>query len=277
MRLVHGENDYLPGLVIDRYAASAVVAHDGRGAEAIWRRFRHAIAAALPSELGLCERADAPAGEVAIREMGASFLVDLRRGQKTGFFLDQRDNRLRVRALAKGARVLNLFCYTGGFSVHAALGGATHVVSVDQAAPAIAAARRNVAANALPPAQHELIAEDAFAFLDRELAAGRRWDIVICDPPSFAPSERARPKALAAYRRLNGLAMRAVDAAGLLVTASCSSHVTTRDLAEVVAQAANDTGRTARVIGEHGAAGDHPTRPGFREGHYLGCLFVALD
>jgi 23S rRNA (cytosine1962-C5)-methyltransferase len=283
VRWIHGENDRCPGLVVDGYAGTAVVVFDGAGAAAFWSPH-------LPAVLAGLRRAGAPIdaawvrgergseayaiGEVpatvVIREREARFAVDVRRGQKTGFFLDQRLNRFLVGAHAADLRVLNLFSYTGGFSIHAALGGARSVTSVDSAAPAIAAAAENVRASGLDAGAHELVTEDAFAFLARAALAGRRWDLVISDPPSFAPSERARPAALASYRKLARAALAAVEPGGLLAFASCSSHVGRDDLLGVLADAG--AGRGLRVRQALGAASDHPTLPGFPEGQYLDFL-----
>jgi 23S rRNA (cytosine1962-C5)-methyltransferase len=294
-RLLHGENDFTPGLVLDRYRATGVISFDGAAAAAMWRPRLAAIAAGcgeagfaldriwerpLPGDAageGSVASGDAPPDAIRIEENGARFEIDVRRGQKTGFYLDQRDNRLRLRALTAGADVLNLFCYTGGFSVHAALGGARRVTSVDRAAPAVAAAVRNVALNDLAADAHDLVAEDAFAYLERAVAQDRRWEVVVCDPPSFAPSEKARPAALRAYRRLNRLALAAVGQGGRLVTASCSSHVTDADLIAAIAGAAADLDRRVRITAVTGAASDHPVAPAFPEGRYLTCLWAVAD
>lgn len=293
VRMIHGEGDYLPGLVVDVYAGHAVVVFDGAGAAGFWserldavldglsdagvevRSARARIRTRGPRATELVRGADAP-DTVAIEENGARFEVDLVKGQKTGFFLDQRDNRALVRELAAGAEVLNLFAYTGGFSVHAALGGARRVTTVDVAAPAVRAAEHNFALNGLEARAHRFIAEDAFAVLGRELDAGRRYDLVICDPPSFAPSQRTRARALGAYLDLNVAAMRAVAPGGLLVTASCSSHYSEADLIGCVAEASARLGRRTRLHDIRGAATDHPVRPAFPEGRYLALLVASV-
>jgi 23S rRNA (cytosine1962-C5)-methyltransferase len=287
VRWIHGENDHCPGLVVDGYAATAVVVYDGAGAAAFWSPYLPAVldglrrgGAAIDAVWVKGQRgAEAHAigevpAEIEIRERDARFAVDVRRGQKTGFFLDQRLNRFLVGAHAADARVLNLFAYTGGFSIHAALGGARQVTSVDIAAPAIAAAAANLRASGLDPGAHELVAEDAFAFLARATAAGRRWDLVISDPPSFAPSERARPAALASYRKLARAALAVVEPGGLFAFASCSSHVGRDDLLGVLADAG--AGRGLRVRQALGAASDHPTLPAFPEGQYLDFLLCDI-
>jgi 23S rRNA (cytosine1962-C5)-methyltransferase len=287
-RLVHGENDFMPGLVIDLYAGVAVVVHDGPAARAFWAPLTDAVIDAARDAGAAIERvvhrplrgaaaAPGPADVVIMNEHGAAFEVDVARGQKTGFFLDQRENRRLVAELAAGATVLNLFAYTGGFSVHAALAGARRVTTIDSAAPAIEAGRRNLARNGLDLQAHETLVVDAFDYLERSAAEGRRWDLVIVDPPSFAPRESARPKALRAYRRINELALAVVAPEGRLVTASCSSHVTEADLLAVLANAAAAAGRRVRVTDIRGADRDHPVLPAFPEGRYLTALFAELD
>jgi 23S rRNA (cytosine1962-C5)-methyltransferase len=276
----------MPGLVLDLYGDTAVVVFDGEAAAQFWRPRLAGLCAGLADggyriarvwrrrrgAGGEVLSGDPPPDSIEIHELGARFEVDVRRGQKTGLFLDQRDNRLYLRQLAGGARVLNLFGYTGGFSIQAAMGGARRVVTVDQARPAIAAAARNLARNRLDAARHQLVCEDAFAWLERSAAAGRRFDIVVCDPPSFAPSAQAVPAARGAYRRLNWLALDLVAPGGLLLTASCSSHFSRPLLREAVAGAALDAGRTVVVRAERGAAPDHPVLPAFPEGDYLALL-----
>ena len=292
MRVVHGEGDACPGLVVDLYDTTAVIVFDGPAAAAFWRprmadvlaglerggvRIVHAWLrgerrrgeASTPSE---ALRGDPPA-DLVIHEDDAQFAVDVRAGQKTGFFLDQRDNRRAIRRHAAGQTVLNLFAYTGGFSLHAALGGAAQVTSVDIAAPAIAGLERNLALSGVATAGHELVAGDVFDFLARAARHGRRWDLVIADPPSFAPSERTRPAALAAYRRLAAAALAVTEPAGRFALASCSSHITEADLLEQLA--ALPGGATLRLRAAAGAASDHPVLPAFPEGRYL--KFLLFD
>ena len=290
-RLIHGEADGCPGLVVDAYADTAVLVFDGPAAAAFWRPRLSAVLDGLArggAELahawlrgqrgerrtgGEALRGDPPA-EIAIAEDEARFAVDVRAGQKTGFFLDQRDNRRLVRRHAAGLSVLNLFCYTGGFSLHAALGGATRVTSVDLAAPALAGLERSLALSGLPPDTHERICGDAFDVLARARQSGRRWDLVIVDPPSFAPSERARPAALAAYRKLSAAALAVVAPGGRFALASCSSHVSEADLLEQTALLPEAGSLRLRATG--GGATDHPVLPAFPEGRYLKFLFFDL-
>jgi 23S rRNA (cytosine1962-C5)-methyltransferase len=217
-----------------------------------------------------------PRGEIEVKENGLRLGVDLVRGQKGGLFLDQRDNRQRVRALAGGKRVLNLYGYTGGFSVYAAAGGAAHTTTVDVARAAIAAAHRNFTRNGLPAAEPAaaFVVEDVFAFLTREArkrqsARAARWEMVICDPPSFAPSRRAVPRALGAYRRLHRLCAAVLAPGGMLLAASCSSHVGEAAFLTTIEAGCRDAGRRFRLRAVHGAAPDHPVLAAFPEGHYL--------
>ena len=296
-RLIHGEADACPGLVVDVYDTTAVIVFDGPAAQAFWRprladvldglerggaHLLHAwlrgerrrTAAAGATSAGEAVRGDPPA-EIVIAEDEARFVVDVRAGQKTGFFLDQRDNRRAVRRHAAGQTVLNLFCYTGGFSLHAALGGAQRVTSVDIAPPAIAGVERNLALTGLAPSDHESVAIDAFEFLTRAVRQQRRWDLVIVDPPSFAPSERAKPAALAAYRKLAAAALAVTAPTGRFALASCSSHVTEADLIDLMAGLSAEHG-PLRLRATAGAASDHPVLPAFPEGRYLKFLLFDL-
>jgi 23S rRNA (cytosine1962-C5)-methyltransferase len=285
LRLVHGEADFMPGLVIDLYDTTAVVLFDGAGAAAFWgprlvgaidglRAGGFAIERVWQRERGRAGHGRSllggePPAAISVREGAARYEVDVRAGQKTGLFLDQRDNRAYLGQLAAGREVLNLFGYTGGFSIHAGLGGARRVVTVDSAPGAVAAAERNLARSGLDRSRHELLVADAFEYLAQAAAAGRRFDVVVCDPPSFAPRAEAVSAARGAYRRLNALALAVVAPGGLLLTASCSSHFSREDLAAAVAGAACDAGRGVLVRAVRGAAGDHPVLPAFPEGDYL--------
>jgi 23S rRNA (cytosine1962-C5)-methyltransferase len=291
LRLVHGEGDSMPGLVIDLYGTTAVALTDGAGAAAFWADRMSAVidgargAGVAIDRVWLRSRrgpgralvGGEPPADIAVHEDGARFAVDVRHGQKTGLFLDQRENRRYLGSLAAGRRVLNLFGYTGGFSLHADLGGAAHITTVDQARPAIEAAARNIEVSGRDRHRHELVCADAFAWLAEAAAAGRRFEVVVCDPPSFAPRAQALDAARAAYRRLNALAFAVVAPGGLLLTASCSSHMTPADFRDAVAGAAIDAGRRVLVRSVRGAASDHPVLPAFPEGDYLKFLDVAAD
>jgi len=212
-----------------------------------------------------------PTGAIEIRENGLLFEVDLSLGQKGGLFLDQRDNRQRVRERSEGRRVLNLFGYTGGFSVYAAAGGAESTTTVDSAAGAISAARRNFDRNHLPTTAAAFVVGDAFAYLAAAAAAKMtpRWDLVISDPPSFAPNRQAVPEALRAYRRLHRMCATVVEPGGILCAASCSSHVDEAAFLGSIEAGCTDAGRRFEPLENHGAGADHPVLDVFPEGRYL--------
>lgn len=296
-RLVHGENDGLPGLVVDRYDQTLVLKLYTPAWVPHLRDILPALADVLPAErfvlrlgrvmeaqpqhlYGLSDGAilSGPSldGPVLFRENGLRFEADPVHGQKTGFYLDQRDNRARVERLAAGKMVLNAFAYTGAFSVYAARGGARAVLSLDVSRPALAAAARNFALNRDQPsvamAEHELLAEDAFEALARLGWSGRRFDLVILDPPAFAQKQGQVSRALAAYAQLTRLALGALRPGGTLVQASCSSPVGAEPFFAAVNRAATQAGRPLREIERTGHPLDHPV--GFREGAYLKCLFA---
>lgn len=288
-RLVNGEGDGMPGLVVDVYGDTAVLKLDGPGPEGFWDA--EAIAAALVARLEGLERVyqrmrtkggpsgrplvgAAPAADVRFVENGLSFAADVVRGQKTGFFLDQRDNRQRVRGLARGRSVLNVFGYTGGFSVYAGAGGATDVTTVDIAPPAIAAAEANWALNGLAPGAHEGAAGDAFAFLER---AERRWGIVILDPPSFAKQRKQVPAALSAYKRLIAAGARVVEPGGLLAASSCTSQVGAEAFLDVCREGIGQARRVGTLLAIHDQPADHPSPLACPELRYLKFVLMRLD
>ncbi len=288
-RLIHGEADRLPGVHADLYGEAISIRFDGGGARAFYleraRLPELLIAAARARDIAVTsviergKRGDGeiaralagalPDGELEVRENGLRFGVDLAHGQKGGLFLDQRDNRALVRTLARGRRVLNLFGYTGGFSIYAAAGGAAHTTTVDVAREAIHAARRNFERNQLPLGAADLHAADAFAFLERAIGDRISYDLVISDPPSFAPSRAALPAALRAYRRLHRLCASVVAPGGILCAASCSSHVDADAFVRTIVEGAADAGRRWQRGEMHGAAADHPVASFFPEGDYL--------
>jgi 23S rRNA (cytosine1962-C5)-methyltransferase len=291
-RWVHGEADQVPGVHVDVYGRAATIRYDGDGARAFH--------AGLPNKLQrLATRAglalDAvverrprggegsavvlgtlPEGELEVRENGLRFGVDLRHGQKGGLFLDQRDNRALVRTLAAGQRVLNLFGYTGGFSIYAAAGGARETVTVDLAGPAVEAARRNFKRNGFPVDNARFVAGDAFEFLERAAGAGEQYDLVISDPPSFASSRQALATGLRSYRRLHRLAAAVVVPGGTLCAASCSSHVDRAAFVDTIRDGVGEAGRRFTLREMRGAAPDHPVVTNFPEGDYLKFAVVGL-
>jgi 23S rRNA (cytosine1962-C5)-methyltransferase len=282
-RLLNGEGDLLPGVVCDVYAGVHVMRFDGDGARVFGLRVAQALAAiGAPTvyertrDGGTLLVGTPPPADLRVREHGMALAVNVLAGQKTGLFLDQRENRQLVRQHARGLRVLNCFAYTGGFSVAAALGGAVRTLAVDTAAAALESARLNLQLNGLPAAVHETICEDAFEFLDRAARRGEQFGLVILDPPSFAPSAASLENALRGYRELNTLGLRCVEPGGLFATASCSSHVTADAFLDVLAQAARRARRELRVFAVTGAGPDHPIAPAHPEGRYLKFVLGAV-
>jgi 23S rRNA (cytosine1962-C5)-methyltransferase len=286
-RLIHGEGDRLPGIVCDVYGACAVLKLASRGAEA-WREVviealapvlrRRGVGTLLErggrrddARLELCFGA-LPQGDLEVKEHGMRLLVDVVHGQKTGLFLDHRDSRRRVRELARGAAVLNLYGYTGAFSVAAGLGGASRVETVDMAAPALALADASWRRNDLPAAAHTTHKADVHDYLAER--RGASWDLVIADPPSFAPKESALEAALHAYRQLHGGSLAIVREGGLYLAASCSSHVRRDAFEETIFEAAAKARRSLQILGRWGAGLDHPSLPTFVEGDYLKVVLV---
>ncbi|MEX2501029.1 MAG: class I SAM-dependent rRNA methyltransferase [Trueperaceae bacterium] len=283
-RLIHGEGDGLPGLIADRYGRFVVVQPHTPALEPYLPTVARDLQRALRAKGVVVRRADGletlagepPPPEETVVENGLRFLANLRDGQKTGLFLDHREQRGAVREMADGMRVLNLFAYAGGFSVHALAGGAAHVTDVDLAEPALRDAERNVRANDLPAQRHRTVAADVFAWLQAD-SGNDRYDLVILDPPSLARAKRGRARALAAYRRLNAGAARRVRPGGILLTASCTAQVAPDAFRQAVQEGLRDAGVAGRLLKESGHASDHPLRDGFPEGRYLKVLRLRID
>jgi 23S rRNA (cytosine1962-C5)-methyltransferase len=225
----------------------------------------------LPPRAGMLRGADAIA---EIVEGGLRYRVDALHGQKTGFYLDQRDNRATVRAHARGRRVLNCFCYTGGFSLAAAAGGAASVLSIDSSAAALALAEENAALNGLHAERLTWREGDVFSALRELRNAGEAFDLIVLDPPKFAPTAGHAEKAARAYKDINLLALKLLSADGLLATFSCSGGVSPELFQKIVAGAAADARADAAIIGRFQAAADHPATLAFPEGEYLKGLFL---
>lgn len=276
-RLLHGEGDYLPAIVADRYGRFAVVKAYAASVE----RLLPAVARALGPTLrlkGVAQRrpeglralwGELPPPEESVVENGLRFDADLWHGQKTGLFLDQRDNRMLVRGLAAGRRVLNLFSYTGGFSVYALAGGAELAVSVDTAEAALQGAEKAVARNGLPAERHRAVAADVFDYLPELERRGERYGLVVVDPPSLARSAEQRRRAQRAYLKLNRSAFAAVSPGGFLATSSCTAQVSPDAFQRLVAEAARAAGVRAQLVFERGQPLDHPVPSSFPEGRYL--------
>ena len=294
-RLISSEGDGLPGLVVDRFADMLVMQIHTAGME----QLRPLLIEALLQETGVrgillrndsmsrrregleVEEPVTIAGEVPehilIRENGVQFLVDPWQGQKTGFFLDQRDKRESLRKYAQGKRVLNCFSYTGGFSLYAALTSKdTEVTSVDISAPAIEASRKNFELNDLNPDDYEFHIADVFAYLEGAAERGEQFDVVVLDPPAFAKTQSTRNNALKAYRRLNTLGMQVLRPGGILLTCSCSGVVGMDDLLGVLALSAQRFQRPVQLLESYTHGVDHPINLAMPETAYLKAIFCCV-
>lgn len=294
LRLVNAESDGLPALVVDRYGEFLVVQSLALAAD----RLLPDLIAELAEQVGprgIFERSDAPVraleglaaragplwGEeppplVEIREGAARFLVDLRGGQKTGFFLDQRPNRQRLGALCAGRRVLNAFCYSGGFSIPAAVGGATEVIGVEISGAALELAERNAELCGVAErcAWVEANAFDHLRDLDR---IKERFGVVVLDPPAFTKTRESIPGAVRGYKEINLRALKILEPGGLLVSSTCSHHVDPQLFLEILAEAAADAGRTLRMVDLTGPGPDHPSLPAAPETRYLKCFWGVVN
>jgi 23S rRNA (cytosine1962-C5)-methyltransferase len=289
-RLIHGEGDGLPGVIVDLYAGFAVIKLYSAGLTPYRSMLVEALMRVIPNLKGVVGRDEIgrddaegddgpPSGKtlagasapelLTIRERGVNFLVDVLRGQKTGFFLDQRENRALLRRLSRGRTVLNCFSFSGGFSVNAALGGASHVFSVDRDEDSIALARQNFSLNGLDPNQHDFLAADVFELLESFKKEGRKFDIIVLDPPAFAKSQKAVEAAIAGYTSLNRQALAVLKPGGLLCTASCSARVSPEAFFEAIKEAGYNARVELTLVEERYQPPDHPIRLQFREGRYL--------
>jgi 23S rRNA (cytosine1962-C5)-methyltransferase len=287
MRLVHAESDGLPGLVVDRYADLLVMQCLSAGAE-YWRDTLADLLIELTGITNIYERSDvevrrleglperegplrgmAGAGPVEINEHGLRFIVDPALGQKTGFYIDQRHNRHKLVAMSNGRDVLNCFCYTGAFSVYALAGGAKSVLSIDTSVDALAAAQQNVALNGLERPEVEWLAADVFHALRTFRDQGRSFDLIILDPPKFAPTAAQAERAARGYKDINLLAFKLLRPGGLLFTFSCSGGITADLFQKIVAGAALDAGVDAEIVSFMTQGADHPVALSFPEGAYL--------
>ena len=294
-RLIHSEGDDLPGLVVDRFADILVMQIHTAGME----RLRSLLIEALLQETGVSgillrndsmsrrreglevEEPVTVAGKVPehiiIHENGVQFLVDPWQGQKTGFFLDQRDKRESLRKYARGKRVLNCFSYTGGFSLYAALTGKdTTVTSVDISSPAVEASRKNFELNGLNPDNYEFRITDVFTYLEHAVERGEQFDVVVLDPPAFAKTQSTRNNALKAYRRLNMLGMQVLRPGGTLLTCSCSGVIGMDDLLGVLSQSAHRFQRPVQLLETYTHGVDHPINLAMPETAYLKAVFCRV-
>ncbi len=293
LRLVHGESDGLPGLVVDRYADVLVVQLLTAGAE-FWRETLVDTLVQLTGVKTMVERSDVDVrslegleprsgmlrgdatGPIEIVENGLRFEVDVVNGQKTGFYIDQRRNRQRVGDLSAGRDVLNCFCYTGGFSVYALKNGAKSVTSVDSSADALEMGRRNLELNGLSAEKAEWIEGDVFKELRTLRDQGRSFDMVILDPPKFAPTAAQAERAARGYKDINLLGLKLLNPGGILATFSCSGGISADLFQKIVAGAALDAGVDARIVQTMTQGADHPVALAFPEGAYLKGLIVQV-
>ncbi len=290
-RLIYSESDFLPGLIVDKFANVLSVQVMSLGMD----RHMPAVYSALREIVrpdGIYERNDAPVrrleglplttglvwGEVPdrveMRENGIRLLVDVKNGQKTGYFLDQKENRAAIAPFVKGGRVLDCFCHIGSFALHAAHFGAADALGVDISAEAVSDAANNAALNGLGNAR--FLEANCFDFLREQTDAKEKYDAVILDPPAFAKSRSAVESARRGYKEINLRGMKLVREGGFLVTCSCSQHMLPEMFVDMVNEAARDSGRTIRLVEKRGQAHDHPTLPAAPETQYLKCLILQV-
>lgn len=291
-RVVFGEADFLPGLVVDKFGPYLVVQILTMGMERRKGEVLEALTSTL-HPLGIYERSDTEVRKkeglelhagyleghfdphIAIRENGLSFVVDVAEGQKTGHFLDQRENRLALRRYAQGARVLDCFSYSGGFGIHALVFGAREVVAVDVSEKALALAQENARLNGVEERMTFMVA-DAFEALREFVRKRERFDLVILDPPAFVKEREALEGALRGYKDINLLAMKLLNSSGILVTSSCSHHLSEERFLSVLEEAALDAGRRLQILERRGQAQDHPVLVGYPESRYLKCFILRV-
>jgi 23S rRNA (cytosine1962-C5)-methyltransferase len=287
-RICFSEADLLSGMVVDRYGDWLTVQFTSLGLAnrremfvEVLRELLNPRGIYLRTEKGIGKLegvelhdqllwGEAPPADLSIVENGLRFLVNLAEGQKTGYYLDQRDNRAAVARLCSGKSVLDAFCYSGGFGLYAARAGAAEVHAVDASEPALEMARRNATVNGLSGITFEKA--DVFRHLADLVAAGRKFDTVVLDPPKFARNRAAIPEAIKGYRRLHHLALKLLDRDGILVSCCCTGLIAMTDLEELIAQVAVDANRDVQILERRGAAADHPVAISCRETGYLKCI-----
>lgn len=301
-RLIHGEGDFLPGLIVDIYADTAVVQAHSVGMHVFRKAIAEALVAEVPQVQNVYYKSDdtlpfkapvagektgwlkepsaishQPSEEFWSIENGLEFRIDWLRGQKTGFFIDQRENRALVERYAAGKRVLNMFCYTGGFSLYALRGGAKEVDSVDVSQKAIDLVKVNVARNFPNAKNHTAVAADAFEYLTAQKEQNRTYDLIILDPPAFAKHRDAVKNALRGYQRINAKAIEMISPGGILFTFSCSQAVDKEAFRLAVFSAAAQVGRKVRILHQLHQPQDHPINIYHPEGEYLKGLVLYVE
>jgi len=300
-RLIHGEGDFVPGLIIDVYADTAVIQAHSVGIHYCREAIAEAVVAEVPQVKNVYYKSDdtlpfkadisgmkvgylvesgkpkVESEEFWSKENGLEFRIDWLRGQKTGFFIDQRENRALVERYASGKEVLNMFCYTGGFSLYALRGGAKHVDSVDVSQKAIDLVNANVAHNFPKATNHTSVCADAFEYLSAQKTAGRTYDLIILDPPAFAKHRDAVKNALRGYQRINAKAIEMIRPGGVLFTFSCSQAVDKEAFRLAVFSAAASVGRKVRILHQLHQPQDHPINIYHPEGEYLKGLVLYIE
>jgi len=290
-RVVFSEGDFLPGLIVDKYGPGLVLQIQTLGIDGFRAQLVELLQVMMRPDF-IHERSEGtarmeegltdvnrtlwgtlPDGPVTVRENGVTFAVDVVRGQKSGFFLDQRENRQLIGRLAAGKTVLNCFGYTAGFAVYAALGGATRTVTVDLSEPALELARENFRRNGLDPGQHEFVQEDVFQYLRR---CRDKFDIVILDPPAFAKKQTNLAAAFRGYKDINLHALKCLQPGGWLLTCSCSYYMDVPQFQKILFLAAMDAGREVQIVGKHPQPPDHPLNVFHPESEYLKSFFCKV-
>ncbi|RJQ14396.1 MAG: class I SAM-dependent rRNA methyltransferase [Nitrospiraceae bacterium] len=290
-RLINGENDFLPGLIVDKYGDCLVLQCHTRGIES----WKENIVAALLETMkpgGIYERSDIPSRKIegleaqsgllygavpeliTIKENGFKFLVDVKHGQKTGFYLDQRDKRRALLKYAKDKTALNCFSYTGGFTVYALAGGAQKVTAVDTSSPALELAKENIRINNLDPDKCEFVCEDVKKYLKN--THDRKFDLIILDPPAFIKDRRKINEGLIGYKNINEAALSLLPEKGVLITCSCSAHLSLQDFRYMLVEAGGKTGRSVRILETYIHGIDHAELAPFLEGEYLKCFITSV-
>ena len=290
-RLIFSESDFMPGLIVDKFNDVLVIQSMSLGIEK-WKKDIVDILNEVVSPRGIYERSDVPvrrlegmeqttgllSGEVPerveMKENGIKFMVDVRNGQKTGFFLDQKENRLEVMKMAKGARVLDCFCHNGSFALHAAKGGAKDVLGVDISEEAVEVARENARLNDLPNARFEV--HNCFDHLRELTDAKEKFDIVILDPPAFTKTRSQVESALRGYKEINLRGLKLVRNGGYLVSCSCSQHVSPEQFLDMINLAARDSKKRVRLVEWRSQGHDHPVLPASSETRYLKCAIMQI-
>jgi 23S rRNA (cytosine1962-C5)-methyltransferase len=295
LRLVNAESDGLPGLIVDKYTDFLVCQFLAAGSE-YWKTTIISLLQELIPAIGIYERSDVgvrqkeglppttgllsgkePPQLVEIKENGIRFLVDIKNGNKTGFYLDQRENRKRFAEFARNSEILNCFAYTGGFGIYALAAGAKQVTNIETSADALDLLNQNVMLNGLNPDRTDNIKDDVFQTLRRFRDSRRTFDLIVLDPPKFAESQSQLRKASRGYKDINLLAFKLLRSGGILFTFTCSGQMNAALFQKIVADAALDAGRTVKIIGYLSQAADHPIALNFPEGRYLKGLICRAD